>query len=127
VPAQAFKPASILDPGPDGIPGTFDDQRLTVYAQIPATLGQDRYLLTNPAGLRMLNIGLLAEAGTEWRRLALHASFVAEKSYGPTTFFSPVIVLAPRPSAVVEPQRCLRAVKPIAEVAADLFCVPCVL
>ena len=84
VPAQAFTPVSILDPGPDGIPGTFDDQRLTVYAQNPATLGQDRYLLTNPAGLRMLNTGLLAEAGTEWRRLTLHASFVAEKSYGPT-------------------------------------------
>jgi hypothetical protein len=48
VPAQAFTPVSILDPGPDGIPGTFDDQRLTVYAQNPATLGQDRYLLTNP-------------------------------------------------------------------------------
>ncbi len=84
VPAQEFTPASILDPGPDGIPGTFDDQRLTVYAQDPATLGQDRYLLTNPAGLRMLNTGLVAEAGTEWKRLALHASFVAEKSYGPT-------------------------------------------
>jgi hypothetical protein len=84
VPAQAFTPVSILDPGPDGIPGTFDDQWLTVYAQNPATLGQDRYWLTNPAGLRMLNAGLLAEAGTDWRRLTLHASFVAEKSYGPT-------------------------------------------
>jgi hypothetical protein len=84
VPPQAFAPVSILDPGPDGIPGTFDDRRLTVYAQNPATLGQDRYLLTNPAGLQMLNTGLLAEAGTEWRRLTLHASFVAEKSYGPT-------------------------------------------
>jgi hypothetical protein len=83
VPAQAFTPVSILDPGPDGIPGTFDDQRLTVYAQNPAGLGQDRYMLTNPAGLRMLNTGLLAEARTEWRRLALHASIVAEKSYGP--------------------------------------------
>ena len=39
VPAQAFTPVSILDPGPDGIPGTFDDQRLTVYAQNPATSG----------------------------------------------------------------------------------------
>ncbi len=84
VPAQAYSPVSILDPGPDGIPGTFDDQRLTVYAQNPATLGQDRYLLTNPAGLRTLNTGLLAEAGTGWRGLNLHASFVAEKSYGPT-------------------------------------------
>jgi hypothetical protein len=84
VSASAFTPVSILDPGPDGIPGTFDDQRLTVYAQNPATLGQDRYLLTNPAGLRMLHTGLAAEVGTEWRRLTFHASFVAEKSYGPT-------------------------------------------
>jgi hypothetical protein len=84
VPNQAFTPVSILDPGPDGIPGTFDDQRLTVYAQSSATLGQDRYLLSNPGGLRMLNTGLLAEASTQWRRLTLHASFVAEKSYGPT-------------------------------------------
>jgi hypothetical protein len=83
VPAQVFTPVSILDPGPDGIPGTFDDQRLTVYAQNPATLGQDRYLLTNPAGLSMLTTGLVAEAGISWRRLTLHASFVAEKSYGP--------------------------------------------
>jgi hypothetical protein len=84
VPSQAFTPVSILDPGPDGIQGTFDDQRLTVYSQNPATLGQDRYLLTNPAGLRMLNKGLEAEVRTEWRRLTLHASFVAEKSYGPS-------------------------------------------
>ena len=84
VPTQAFLPVSTPDPGPDGTPGTFDDQRLTVYAQNTATLGQDRYLLTNPAGLRMLNTGFEAEAGTEWRRLTLHASFVAEKSYGPT-------------------------------------------
>ena len=83
-PPRRITPVSILDPGPDGIPGTFDDQRLTVYAQNPATLGQDRYLLTNPAGLRMLNAGVLAEAGTQWRGLTLHASFVAEKSYGPT-------------------------------------------
>jgi hypothetical protein len=84
VPPSAFTPVSILDPGPDAIPGTFDDQRLTAYAQNPATLGQDRYLLTNPAGLRMLHTGVEAEAQTEWRRLRVHASFVAEKSYGPT-------------------------------------------
>ncbi len=84
VPDQAFSAVSVLDPGPDGIPGTFDDQRLTVYAQNPATLGQDRYLLTNPAGLRTLDAGLLAEAGMDWRGVTLHASFVAEKSYGPT-------------------------------------------
>lgn len=80
---QAFTSRSILDPGPDGIPGTFDDQQLTVYEQNPATFGQDWYLLTNPPDLRMLNTGLLAEVRTEARSLTLHASFVAEKSYGP--------------------------------------------
>ena len=84
VPAQAFTPVSIPDPGPDGIPGTFDDARLTVYAQNPATFGQDRYLLTNPPGLRFLNTGLEAEAGARWRGVMVRASFAAEKSYGPT-------------------------------------------
>ncbi len=84
VPFTAFTPVAILDPGPSGVPGAFDNQRLTVYAQNPATLGQDRYLLTNPARLRMMNTGMEAEAGTEWRGLALHASFMAENSYGPT-------------------------------------------
>ena len=84
VPARAFTPVTILDPGPDGVPGTSDDQRLTVYAQNPATLGQDQYLLTNPAGLRMLNTGFVANAGTRWKQVMLHASFVAEKSFGST-------------------------------------------
>jgi hypothetical protein len=84
VPSEAFTPTSILDPGPDGIVGTFDDQLLTVYRQNPATFGQDRYLLTNPPGLRQLNEGLLAEVRTEWRNVTFRASFVAEKSWGPT-------------------------------------------
>src|SRR5207253_11276313 len=71
-------------PGPVGIIGTFDDRQLTVYDQIPTTLGQNWYLLTNPAGLRMLSTGLTAEAGFEWKNLTFHSSFVAEKSYGPT-------------------------------------------
>lgn len=84
VPASAFAPVTTPDPGPDGVAGTFDDRPLVVYAQNPNTLGQDQYLLTNPSGLRMLNTGLQAELGTQWRGLFFHASFVAEKSYGPT-------------------------------------------
>jgi hypothetical protein len=84
VPFTAFTPVVISDPGPDGTPGSFDDQRLTVYSQKPSTLGQDLYLLTNPAGLRMLNTGLMAEVGAALGGLDVHASFVAEKSYGPT-------------------------------------------
>jgi hypothetical protein len=84
VPASAFSPVPILDPGPDGVPGTFDDQRLTVYSQNPATFGQDHYLLTNPPDLRTLNKGLQAEIRAAWRTLFVNASFVAEQSYGPT-------------------------------------------
>jgi len=79
---QDFTPVTILDPGPDGIPGTFDDQHLTVYAQHPATLGRDQYLLTNPPGLRTLNSGVNAQLRTAWRGVTVLASFVAEKSYG---------------------------------------------
>ena len=81
---NAFTAASILDPGPDGIPGTFDDGRLTIYQQNPATLGQDHYLLTNPPGLRALNTGFVAEAGGEWHGLWANASLAVEKGWGPT-------------------------------------------
>ena len=84
VSGQAFTPVSILDPGPDGIAGTFDDQQLTVHEQSPTTFGQDRYELANPPGLRTLNAGVLAQLGVRWNRLMLHASFLAEKSWGPT-------------------------------------------
>jgi hypothetical protein len=84
VPPSAFSPVSILDPGPDGIPGTFDDQHLTVYEQNPATLGQDRYLLTNPSDLRNLDKGLQAEIHATWPNIFLDASFLAEESYGLT-------------------------------------------
>ncbi len=78
VPASAFSPVEILDPG------AADGQTLTVYAQDPATLGQDRYLLTNPPGLRMMNQGLVAEVGGRWRSIEAHTSFMAVKSQGAT-------------------------------------------
>ena len=84
VPAQAFTPVTILDPGPDGIPGTSDGQSMTVYAQSPATFGQDRFLLTNPPGLGEQYSGLVAEAAATHKQLAINLSFAAEKSYGPT-------------------------------------------
>jgi hypothetical protein len=84
VPVGDFTPRTILDPGPDGLAGTYDDRPITVWAQNPATLGHDSYLLTNPAGLRMMNTGLSAEIAAAIRGLTVRASFVAEKSYGPT-------------------------------------------
>ena len=50
VPAQAFIAHAVLDPGPDGISGTSDDQQLIVFDQDPGTLGYDRYLLTKSSG-----------------------------------------------------------------------------
>ena len=44
LPAQAFTAVTVIDP--------FENQPLTVYQQNPATFGQDRYVLTNPSGLR---------------------------------------------------------------------------
>jgi hypothetical protein len=84
LPASAFQAVSIPDPGLDFIAGTFDDQALTVYSQDPATLGQDRYLLTNPPGLRELNEALIASASTGVSWVDVRVSFTAEKSFGPT-------------------------------------------
>jgi hypothetical protein len=84
VPAPTYDPVAIVDPGPDGLPGTFDDQQLTVYAQQPASFGEDRYLLTNPPGLRTLGEGMVVESGAGWRSYSFHASFLAEKSFGPS-------------------------------------------
>ena len=84
VPASAFTPVTIIDPGPSGILGAFDNRPLVVYDQNPATLGQDHYLLTNPSGLRTESTGFVAEAGSQWGSLAAHLSFTAERTYGPT-------------------------------------------
>jgi hypothetical protein len=84
IPSSAFTPVALTDPGPDGIAGTFDDQRLTVYQQSPATFGQDRYLLTNPPAMREMYAGVTAEIRTRWRGVTAGASLVAEKSWGPT-------------------------------------------
>ena len=84
VPASAYTPVTIIDPGPDGILGTFDDRPLVVYDQNPATLGQDHYLLTNPPDLRTESTGFVAQVGSQWRTLLVRLSFTAEKTYGPT-------------------------------------------
>ena len=83
VPSGAFRAVFVLDPGPDGITGTVDDQELTVYSQDPSSFGKDRYLLTNPPGLRELNRGLTAELSARTRYFQAHASFMAVKAWGP--------------------------------------------
>jgi hypothetical protein len=57
VPFSSYTPVVILDPGGDYEAGTADDQEIQVYNQDASTLGQDRFLLTNP-GLTAFNKGL---------------------------------------------------------------------
>lgn len=50
VPFTSYTPVQVLDPGADGAVPSGDDQVITVFNQNAETLGQDRYLLTNPQG-----------------------------------------------------------------------------
>jgi hypothetical protein len=82
LPPEAWTPRPVLDPGPDFIYGTFDDARLVVWEQDPATFGRDRFELRNP-GLRTMNKGLVAELAGRRPRLDWRASFLAVKTFGP--------------------------------------------
>jgi hypothetical protein len=84
VPFSAYQARSIVDPGPDGVVGTSDDRMLTVYEQNPATFGQDHFFLTNPAGLRMDQRGVVAEGGFNKSGLSAQASLYVGKSWGQT-------------------------------------------
>lgn len=48
IPFDTYTPTDVIDPGPDGVEGSGDDDILTVFAQDPATFGQRSLLLTNP-------------------------------------------------------------------------------
>jgi hypothetical protein len=84
VAAAAFTPLTITDPGDIGIPGTPQQRELIVYAQNPATFGQDRYLLSNPPGVRTFTEGIAADLSRNWRKLTFHASLASEEAFGPT-------------------------------------------
>jgi len=58
VPQSAYTPVNIEDAGDDSVQGTSDDRILTVYNQDPATLGKDRFLLTNADGEKSSYRGL---------------------------------------------------------------------
>ncbi len=83
VPASAYIPVTVLDPGDDGVFGTRDDRLLTVYNQDPSTFGHDRYQLTNPAGLTATYKGVEANVSGRFGEHAfVSVSFTAYKSVG---------------------------------------------
>ncbi|MGH9591663.1 MAG: hypothetical protein ACRD5L_01130, partial [Bryobacteraceae bacterium] len=84
VPFGSYTPRQIVDPGPDGVAGTADDRTITVYEQNPATFGQDFFTLTNPAGLKMQQRGMLAEGGFQTSKLTVQGSLYVGQSRGMT-------------------------------------------
>ncbi len=73
VPDSAWTPVPHLDPGRDFVRGSEDDAPWTLWVQDPATLGQSRFLLTNP-GIGSSYRGVIAEArkryASGWQLLA---------------------------------------------------------
>lgn len=70
VPETAYAPVQAFDPGDDGASATGDEQFVLAYNQLPETLGQDAYLLTNPAGEHAFAEGYearLTRAGVRFR------------------------------------------------------------
>ena len=86
VPFSAYTPVEITDPGGDGIFGTPDDQSLTVFNQRRETLGQDRYLLTNPEGFAAVHRGLQVVVAKSFpERWHFYFAFSAYESKSPAT------------------------------------------
>ncbi len=85
VPAASYERVSILDSGDDGIAGTSDDRAITVFNQDSGTLGRDRYILTNPPGLRSSFEGMQANLRANLKQGGfVTISFAAFKAQGRT-------------------------------------------
>ena len=67
VPFSSYSPIQVIDPGFDAIIGSEHDRPLTVYNQLPETLGRDRYLLTNPVGANSHSEGFEFSLGLNQR------------------------------------------------------------
>jgi hypothetical protein len=87
VPFSSYTPVPVLDPGGDFVPGTADDQRLTVYNQDPSTLGDDFLHLTNPPGLGSFYEG--AESTLSYRFRTSAALALVFAAYRTRAFTNP--------------------------------------
>jgi hypothetical protein len=84
VPFSAYTPVKVFDPGPDGIVGTGDDGFVTAFNQNAATLGQDSYLLTNPAGLNGSSEGFELRLNFSSRRVQAEGSITHYRAVAST-------------------------------------------
>jgi carboxypeptidase family protein len=83
VPFSSYAPTVVIDPGEDGITGTFDDRSLTVFNRLPQALGKDLFVLSNPPGYRGSDKGMEIEMSRRFSRhwqgslnfTAMHAAY----------------------------------------------------
>jgi hypothetical protein len=85
VPFSDYTPVQFLDPGNDGIPGTSDDQLLTLYDENPAALGRDFLLLTNPGLKAHAEAFEIRLTSLTERRLHFSASFLGTETLATTS------------------------------------------
>jgi hypothetical protein len=85
VPFSSYVPTVVLDPGEDGVVGTFDDRSLTLFNRVPQALGKDAFVLANPPHYRGSDKGMEVEMS---RRFARHwqgaLNFTAMRAAYPT-------------------------------------------
>jgi len=92
VPASAYTSVSRVDEGRDGMAGTADDQTLTVFAQDPATLGRNQFLITNSSlydqDHRSLEMTATKRFSDRWQMLAGWTIAKTEQELDPGQVFN---------------------------------------
>jgi hypothetical protein len=85
VPFSSYTPVQVWDPGPDGdLTGGGDGSLVTAYNQDRSTLGQDRYLLTNPEGHTGSSEGFELKLGFVFGRFQAEASIMRYREVAAT-------------------------------------------
>jgi hypothetical protein len=85
VPFSSYAPVEVLDPGPDGYLNYGDDDKLMIaYNQDPATLGKDRFVLTNPPGHTAHSEGFELKLRLAFGRLHAETDFLHYRSVAAT-------------------------------------------
>jgi hypothetical protein len=111
VPDSAYTPVTRVDIGRDGLAGTADDANITVFDQDRATLGQNRYVITNQKRFDSDYKGLEVTATKRFsRRWQMLAGYTVGKAK-----VKAIAVNAPTPNTFINAQG------PIAEDRTHIF------
>jgi hypothetical protein len=84
VPFSSYTPVQVAYPGFDGEVGTPDDGYVTAFNQKAETLGQDRYVLTNPKGFSAYSQGMEFRLSGSFTRFHAEVSVVRFRAVAST-------------------------------------------